>query len=84
MFFGQGYYMNGQAYVHIFTHVYVGMCSQHVTVSQYLRKICYRVAKTHTMHYVHRSFFAKKPYNKWLICKKRPATEGVMCIFATL
>ena len=30
----------------------------------------YRVAKTHRMPYLHRSFSAKEPYNYWLFCEK--------------
>jgi len=32
----------------------------------------YRVAKTHRMPYLLRSFFAKGPYNQWLFCEKWP------------
>jgi len=38
----------------------------------------------HRMPYLDRSFSAKKPYNWWLFCRKRPATKGIACIFATL
>ena len=34
----------------------------------------YRVAKTHRMPYLFRSFSAKEFYNSWLYCGKRPAT----------
>jgi len=34
----------------------------------------YRVAKTHRMFYLYRSFSAKEPYNLWLFCRKWPAT----------
>ena len=34
----------------------------------------YRVAKTHRMPYLWRSFSAEEPYNQWLFCEKRPAT----------
>ena len=34
----------------------------------------YRVAKTHRMSYLHRSFSAKEPCNQWLFCGIRPAT----------
>jgi len=30
----------------------------------------YRVAKTHRMAYLYRSFSAKEPYNEWLFCRK--------------
>jgi len=49
----------------------------HVTYEQVLT-ICgsnfvaldYRVAKTHRMPYLYRSFSAKEPYNRWLFCEK--------------
>jgi len=44
----------------------------------------YRVAKTHRMPYLYRSFSAKEPYNQWLICEKWPATWGILSVFATL
>ena len=34
----------------------------------------YRVAKTHRMPYLYKSFSAKEPYNQWLFCGKRTAT----------
>jgi len=40
----------------------------------------YRVATTHRMPYLYRSFSAKEPYNQWLF----PATSHILCIFATL
>jgi len=30
----------------------------------------YRVAKTHRMPYLHRSFSAEEPYTQWLLCGK--------------
>ena len=29
------------------------------------------------------SFYSTEPYNQWLLCGKRPATSGILCIFAT-
>ena len=44
----------------------------------------YTLAKMHRMPYLHRSFSAQKPYRLWFFCGKRPATEGILCIFATV
>ena len=33
----------------------------------------YRLAKTHTMPRLYKSFSAKEPYDSWLFCGKRPA-----------
>ena len=44
----------------------------------------YRLAKTHTMRRVYKSFSAQEPYDSWLFCGKRPAIGGTLCIFATL
>ena len=43
----------------------------------------YRVAKTHRMPYLYRSFSAKEPYNQWLFCEKRPEKD-ILRVFATL
>ena len=43
-----------------------------------------QVVKTHRMPYLYRSFSAKEPCNQWLLCGKRPATWGILCIIATL
>jgi len=43
-----------------------------------------RMAKRHRMPYLDRFLSAKEPYNYWLFCKKRPASHGILCIFATL
>jgi len=39
-------------------------------IDVYMCKCIYRVAKTHRMPYLHRSFSAKEPYNLWLFCGK--------------
>ena len=44
----------------------------------------YRVSKMHRMPYLYRSLSAKEPYNSWLLCGEKPATKGMLCIFATL
>jgi len=49
-----------------------------------VRSRWYRVAKTHRMPYVCRSFSAKVPYNQWLFCEKWSATWGIIRVFATL
>ena len=36
------------------------------------------------MPHVYRSCSAKEPYNHWLFCERRPATSGIVCIFAPL
>jgi len=36
------------------------------------------------MPYLYKSFPAKEPYNQWLFCGKWPATQGILCICATL
>ena len=41
----------------------------------------YRVAKTHRMPYLYRSFSAKEPYIRWLFCETWPATEGILWVF---
>ena len=43
----------------------------------------YRVAKTHRMPYLDGTFSAKETYDWWLVCRKRPATSDILCIFAT-
>ena len=42
------------------------------------------MAKTHKMPYLCRSFSANEPYNQWLFYEKRPASSGILCVFATL
>jgi len=44
----------------------------------------YSVAKTHRIPYLDRLFSSKEPYNWWLFCGKKPATQDILCIFATL
>ena len=44
----------------------------------------YRVARMHRVPYLCRSFFAKEPYNSRLFGGKKPATYGILCMFATL
>jgi len=44
----------------------------------------YRVAKMQRMPYFYKSFPAKEPYTERLFGEKRPATQGITCIFATL
>jgi len=44
----------------------------------------YRVADTHRMPYLYRSFSAKESYNHWLCCETWPATLGILWVFATL
>jgi len=44
----------------------------------------YRVAKTHRMPYLWRSFSAKEPCDLWLFFAKWPATKGILWVFATL
>ena len=44
----------------------------------------YRVAKTHRMSYLYRSFSTTESDNQWLLCEKWPATEGILLVFATL
>jgi len=36
------------------------------------------------MPYLYRSFSAKELYNKWLFGEKRPASQGILWVFATL
>jgi len=43
-----------------------------------------RVAWSHRMPYLHRSFSAKEPNNQWHFCEKWLATEGILWVFATL
>ena len=42
------------------------------------------VAKMHRKLFLYGLFSAKENYNYWLFCGKRPATYGILCIFATL
>jgi len=44
----------------------------------------YRVAKTHRMPHLYRSFSAKEPCNQWLFCGKWPTSYGILWVFATL
>ena len=48
------------------------------------RKIRYRVGEAHRMPYLYKLFSAKEPYNWWLFCGKRPATQGILCLYAIL
>ena len=41
-----------------------------------MSSLVYRVAKTHRMPYLCRSFSAKELYNQWLFCGKWPASYG--------
>jgi len=36
------------------------------------------------MPYFYKSFSAKEPYAERLFAEKRPGTQGITCIFATL
>jgi len=44
----------------------------------------YRVAKSHKMPYLCKSFSAKEPCKKWLFCGKWPTSYGILRFFATL
>ena len=46
--------------------VYISTCVRNPNFNLYT----YRVAKTHRMPYLYRSFSAKNPYNQWLFCEK--------------
>jgi len=48
------------------------------------RGIGYRVAKTHRIPYLCRSFSEKETYNEWLFCGKKPTSYGILRVFATL
>ena len=49
-------------------------------------RVCafYRVAKTHRMPYLYRTFSAKSPIISGSFAKKWPATEGTLWVYATL
>ena len=55
-------YMRMFAYISI----YVYMCIIYVSIYVYI----YRVAKTHRIPYLYRSFSAKETYIEWLFCGK--------------
>jgi len=54
------------------------------SLHSYVYIYMYRVAKTHRMPSVYRSFSAKESYIWWPFCEKRPSTQVILCIFATL
>jgi len=41
----------------------------------------HRTLKMHRVPYLHGPFSTTEPYNQWLFCGKRPATQGNLCIF---
>ena len=43
----------------------------------------YRVAMTHRMPHLDGTFSGKETCDWWLVCRKRLATSGILCIFAT-
>jgi len=47
-------------------------------------KRIHRVAKMQRIPSLYRSFSVIEPYDEWLFCGERPATEGMLCIFAAL
>jgi len=60
---------------------------EHNLSSKYRQRnegVAYRVTKRHKMPYLYTSLSAKEPYNYRLFCCKRHATQGFLCIFATL
>jgi len=63
---------------HTYTHFIdiLARCVHILSVQAYKKDPIadYRVAKTHRMPYIHRSFCSKEPYNQWLFCEKWPAT----------
>ena len=63
-------------------------CTQYINVCIYVRLQCthiwHRVAKTHRVPYLYRSFSAKEIYDCWLFCGKWPAIRGILWVFATL
>jgi len=55
--------------IHVTTYLFIESHTSFNLISSH-----YRVAKTHRMPYLYRSFSAKEPYNLWLFCEKGPAT----------
>jgi len=54
-----------------------------VNINLYVGVHWYRVAKTHRMPYLERSFFAKSPIIRGFLAKI-PATKGILGVFATV
>ena len=62
---------------HKWTHIIdiLSRCVHILGVQAYTKHTIsdHRVAKTHWMPYIYRSFSSKEPYNQWLFCEKWPA-----------
>ena len=84
------------AYLYIFARVYTYMCyfySYTCFISEFLYHEWYASKITifmllggllRRMPHLHRSLYAKEPCIVWLFCRKRPATSGILYIFAAL
>ena len=85
-------YMCQDSFTCAITHLYVEtMCAMtHSYVPWiYYQHGCphhtfYRVATRHRIPYLYRSLSATELYNYWFFSGKRPATQGILCVFATL
>jgi len=63
--YGIVYFIHIHEQMHIHrTRVYINRTKCAYTFSRY------RVAKTHTMPFLYKSFALKEPYNEWLFCEK--------------
>ena len=71
-------------YIHIYIYIYICVYIN-VYICIYIKPYnprailpmgWYRVAKTHRMPYLSRSFSAKEPYNQWLFCEKYPQLKA--------
>jgi len=75
-------------FIYIHTHTYEHPSSSstlHIwRMKRSMNETNCRVAKTHRMPYLYKSFSVKEPYNSCLFCGKWPATQGVLWVFATL
>ena len=75
-------------YIEVCSQIYVHRTMSNMNCVMVLIELCttidYRVANTHRMPYLYRSFSAKERYNQWLFCGKQPTTSGILWVFATL
>jgi len=82
-------YMYTCIHTYILIHMYKSTSGAH-RLQQYhycifvsLQYLDTRWRRIHRMSYLHRSFSSKEP-DKWLFCRKWPATQGILWFFATL
>ena len=76
------------AITHLYVETMCAMSHSYVPWNYYQHgcphHTCYRVATRHRIPYLYRSLSAKELYNYWFFSGKRIATQGILCVFATL